>query len=431
MSSSVAERPAIGRVAAHWQVLIAMGLAVALAAILPAWSAVAGVQIVTICKFVGDLFVNALKMLVVPLIASSLVAAVGQLADLNSFGRLFGKLFAYIVVSGLIAALIGLTLVNLIQPGQMDAAALVPAATAAPAAKAGIADVLSSIVPSNLLRAASQDQLLSVVFFSLLVGACATRLPAAENRALITLARAVFDVTIQIARLVLRFAPLGVFCLLLGTLLSYGLTAMAQLGLYVITVLVGLLVHAVVVLPLALMLIGRISPLRFFRAVLDALLTAFSTASSKAALPASFDALESRVGISKRITRFALPLSATMNMNGTALYECVAAMFVAQFYGIELGLATQLSIVLVALLTTLGNAGVPGGGVIGLTIVLSTANLPAEGIAMVLAVDRVLDMARTAVNVWADTCISALIASSEGESLFAHSEGEGDEVRLE
>jgi proton glutamate symport protein len=172
-------------------------------------------------------------------------------------------------------------------------------------------------------------------------------------------------------------------------------------------------------LPLALLLIARVRPWRFFCAVLEAILTAFSTASSKAALPASFEALEKRVGVSERVARFTLPLSATMNMNGTALYECVAAVFVAQFFGIEIGFGTQLSIVLVALLTTLGNAGVPGGGIIGLTMVLSAANLPAEGVAMVLAVDRLLDMSRTAVNVWGDTVTAAVVASSEGEKLFA------------
>jgi proton glutamate symport protein len=232
-------------------------------------------------------------------------------------------------------------------------------------------------------------------------------------------ARAIFAVMLHMARLVLKFAPLAVLCLLLGTLMTHGLGALRQLGLYMVTVLAGLLLHAAVVMPLFLAILVRVSPWRFFRAVLEPLLTAFSTASSKASLPASFDALESRVGISARIVRFALPLSATMNMNGTALYECVAAIFIAQFFGIELGFGAQLSIVAIALLTTLGNSGVPGGGVIGLTVVLGVAGLPAEGLAMVLAVDRVLDMARTTVNVWGDNCTTAVIAATEGEALFA------------
>jgi proton glutamate symport protein len=411
------------RIAAHWQVLIAMLFAVVLAAVLPADASIGGVRVVAACNFIGALFVNALKMLVVPLVASSLVVGVGQFAGQGGIGRLFGKLFACIGATSLVAALIGLGLVNLVEPGQV-ASAIPPIATtsarAAPAA-ADAAQLLLSIIPANILQAMSADQLLAVVFFALLFGFCAARLPQTEHQAVMNGARAIFAVMLHMARLVLKFAPLAVLCLLLGTLITNGVGALRQLGLYMMTVLAGLLLHAAVVMPLFLAIVVRVSPWRFFRAVLEALLTAFSTASSKASLPASFDALESRVGISSRVVRFALPLSATMNMNGTALYECVAAIFIAQFFGIELGLSAQLSIVAIALLTTLGNSGVPGGGVIGLTVVLGVAGLPAEGLAMVLAVDRVLDMARTAVNVWGDNCTTAFIASTEGEHLFATS----------
>lgn len=398
----------------HWQILGAMLAALLLAAVLPADITIGGMTLEALSKFGGGLFLNALKMLVIPLVAASLVVAVMSIGNGGDFGRLFGRLISWVIATSLIATIIGLVVVNLVQPGVGAAGGVeLPTVAAPAAASGGILATLSNIVPANPLAAAVNDQLLGVVLFSILFGVFAARLPQHQADAISGLAQAVFATMIGMARWVLRFAPLGVFLLMLDALLIYGFGMLWKLGAYVITVLAGLLLHAVVILPLLLHLFGRRSPIAFVRVMVPALLTAFSTASSKAALPVTLDALESKADVPKRISRFVLPLSATINMNGSALYECVAAIFVAQLYGIELGVSGQLVIVLVSLLTTLGLSGMPGAGVIGLATVLSAAGLPAEGLALVLAVDRVLDMVRTTVNVWGDACVTAIIARSE------------------
>lgn len=409
--------PVAERLALHWRILLAMVAALVLAALLPAHMAIGGIPLEEWCRLGGSLFINALKMLVIPLIASSLVVAVMSIGGGRDFGRLFGRLVMWVVITSLIATLIGLAMVNLVQPGA--GTHIVPPSSASPispVATSGAQDVLHTllaIVPANPLAAAVNDQLVGVVFFSVLFGVFAVQLPKTQAQVVSTLAQAVFGTMIGMARWVLRFAPAGVFLLLLNALLIYGFGMLLQLGAYIVTVLAGLLVHALVVLPLVVFLFAKRSPRWLFQAVAPAVMTAFSTASSKAALPLTMDALENKAGVPERISRFALPLSATLNMNGSALYECVAAIFIAQLYGIPLGFSGQLVVVLVSLLTTLGLSGMPGAGVIGLTTVLAAAGLPADGLALVLAVDRLLDMSRTAVNVWGDACVTTVIAKTE------------------
>lgn len=409
-------------VSLHAQIIAAMVLALGLAFVLPRDLALAGVPLATICDFFGTLFLNALKMLVVPLVFSSLVVAVANLGAGPDFQRLFGRMAGWVIATGLVAATVGLVLVNLIGPGrglgEMEGRPAAPSVSVQVADRglADVARVVQDIVPVNVVAAGAEGKLLSIVFFALVFGFFQARQPAARAEALLVFWQGMFGVMIDLARWVLRAAPAGVFFLFLKSLLTYGFGALGALGVYMLTVLAGLGFHALVVLPLLVLVFARVSPARLFQAVLPAVLTAFSTSSSKAALPANLDAMERNVGISPRVARFALPLTATVNMNGTALYECVAAVFIAQFYGIDLALGQQVSLVLVALLTTLGSSGMPGGGVIGLAIVLGVAGLPAEGIALVLGVDRLLDMTRTAVNVWSDACVTTLLAVGEGEA---------------
>jgi proton glutamate symport protein len=404
----------------HWQVLLAMLAAVACAALLPPGVHLGDVTLQSLCQFGGGLFLNALKMLVIPLVSSSLVVAVMSLEQGQGFGRLFGRLLGWVLATGLIAAAVGLVMVNLVAPGRAQGVPMQAAASAAAdAAPTTLLHVLSSLVPANPLAAAASDQLLGVVVFSLLFGVFASRLPPAQSAPIRDLAKAVFATMIAMARWVLMFAPLGVFLLALDALLGHGFGVLAQLGAYMGTVLAALAVHACVVLPLLLRLAGGRPAWPYFQAMFPALTTAFATASSKAALPVTMQALEHKAQLPPRVTRFVLPLSATINMNGSALYECVAALFIAQLYGIPLGVSGQLLIVLVSLLTTLGLSGMPGAGAIGLTTVLAAAGLPAEGMALVLAVDRVLDMARTAVNVWGEACIAAIVGRGEGEGSAA------------
>lgn len=399
------------RIAAHWRILAALVAAMALSPLLGAADGPFADGVSMLCRLGGGLFINALKMLVMPLVASSLVAAVMGLGSGGDFGRLFGRLCFWVLTTSLAAALLGLALVDLIGPGRGGAAAA--AGAARQSAPAGLFDVLLGIVPANPLAAAAGDHLLGVVFFSIVFGVFAARLPEAQAEAISGLARAVFAAMIGMARWVLGFAPLGVFLLALDAFSVHGLGTLRQLAWYMLTVFAGLAAHALVVLPLLLVFVARRSPLRLWRAVAPAVLTAFSTASSKAALPITMEAMEGRALLSPRIVRFVLPLSATVNMNGSALYECVAALFVAQLYGVPLGLSGQLLVVLVALLTTLGLSGMPGAGVIGLTTVLAAAGLPADGLALLLGVDRLLDMARTGVNVWGDACLALLVARNE------------------
>jgi Na+/H+-dicarboxylate symporter len=267
-----------------------------------------------------------------------------------------------------------------------------------------------------VVKSAAEGDMLGLIFFSLLFGFFATRLPRDKQEPLVAVFRAIYDVMLMITDLVMRCAPLGVFALVAKVVATTGLDAFRQLALFFLTVLLGLGIHMFGVLPLVVRLLARLNPYRHFRAMTPALLTAFSTASSSATLPLTMECVEKRAGVSSRVSSFVLPLGATVNMDGTALYECVAAMFIAQVYGVELGFAAQFTIVLLALLTSIGVAGIPAASLVAIVIILHAVGLPAEGIGMILAVDRVLDMCRTSVNIFSDACGAVIIGRSEGES---------------
>jgi Na+/H+-dicarboxylate symporter len=224
-----------------------------------------------------------------------------------------------------------------------------------------------------------------------------------------------FEVMMRITDLIMRFAPLGVFALVAKVVASTGFDAFALLAMFFVSVVLALAFHFFVTLPLLLYFVGRVNPVLHYKAMGAALLTAFSTASSSATLPITMECVEKNAGVSNRTTSFVLPLGATVNMDGTALYECVAAMFIAQAYGIELGLATQFMVVVIALLTSIGVAGIPSASLVAIAIILAAVGLPVEGIGLILAVDRILDMMRTAVNVFSDSCGAVIIAKSQGE----------------
>ena len=243
-----------------------------------------------------------------------------------------------------------------------------------------------------------------------------TRLAPERHALLLGVFQSLYDVMLLITDLVMRFAPIGVFALVAKVMATTGLDAFKQVGWFLVTVLLGLGLHLFGVLPLLLRFAGRVNPLRHYQAMTPAMLTAFSTASSSATLPLTLECVEKRAGVSNRTSSFVLPLGATVNMDGTALYECVAAMFIAQVYGIHLGFAAQFTIVLLALLTSIGVAGIPAASLVAIVIILNAVGLPAEGIGLILAVDRVLDMCRTSVNIFSDSCGAVIIGRSEGES---------------
>jgi len=410
----------------HWQILIALALAVLVGLALDQETGVLGVTFYSIFDFVGKLFLNALKMLIVPLIISSIVVGVAGVGGTHGLGRLGGKTIGYYMATSLLAILVGLVAVNLIQPGvvQGDPREVFgfTGDTAALQEKIGdkgggdVVEVFLRMIPTNVVEAAAQGQMLGLIFFSLLYGFFLTRITEDYAEAQYNFFQGMFEIMMRITDLIMRFAPLGVFALVARTVMDTGLAAFGPLALFVLTVVLALGVHFLVVLPLLLYFLGGVNPLRHYQAMGAALLTAFSTASSSATLPVTMECVEKNAGVSNKVTSFVLPLGATVNMDGTALYECVAALFIAQAYGIELSMGTQFLVVLLALLTSIGVAGIPAASLVAIAIILGAVGLPLEGIGLILAVDRILDMLRTAVNVYSDSCGAVIIARSEGES---------------
>jgi len=411
----------------HWQILIALIFAVVLGLLVSPDTTFLGLHPYSIFDFIGTLFLNALKMIIVPLIVASLITGIAGIGGTRGLGRLGGKTIVYYMTTSLLAILTGLLFVNLFAPGLIDCqpARDILGLSAEQAAMAeskvmgkgvsDIAGVFLSMVPQNVVAAAANGQMLGLIFFSLLFGYFMTRITEDYAEAQFNFWQGLFEVMMKITEWVMRFAPIGVFALVAKVVSGTGIEVFKPLLVFFFTVLLALLAHALVVLPLMLKFLARVKPRRHFKAMAPALLTAFSTASSSATLPLTMDCVEKRAGVSNRTSSFVLPLGATINMDGTALYECVAALFIAQAYGLELSLGVQFTVVLVALLTSIGVAGIPAASLVAISIILGTIGLPAEGIGLILAVDRVLDMCRTAVNVFSDSCGAVIIARSEGE----------------
>ncbi len=373
---------------------------------------------VSYVSWLGDLFLRLLKMLIIPLILSSIISGVTNIGSGDSLGRLGLKTILYYVMTSTFAIVTGLILVNIIQPGKGADLSLMQEVEGLGEYK-GLGQTLMDIVPENIFNAMANSDMLSIIFFAILFGFFITRISARPQKTLRDIFNAIFDVMMKITMWVIRFTPLGIFGIVakviadqddLGQLVS-------SMGIYMATVTGALLIHAFITLPLLLRAIGKINPVRHFSAMSTPILTAFSTSSSGATLPLTMTAAEEKAGVSNKISSFTLPLGATINMDGTALYECVAAMFIAQAYGVEMSLMNQVIVVITALLASIGAAAIPMAGLVMITVILSAVGLPLEGVGLILAVDRILDMFRTATNVWSDSCGAAIIASSEKETL--------------
>ena len=415
----------------HWQILIALALAVIAGLLTGQDAAIFGVTFDSIYQFLGQLFLSALKMLIVPLVFSSIIVGVSGLGNDSSLGRMGVKTLVYYAMTSFIAIMIGLFIVNLLTPGIIDGEPAkdiiglqpVPESTVAKVEGKGagdIAEIFLRIVPPNVVAAAVNGQMLGLIFFSLLFGFFMTRISKEPAQTMRTFWVGVFETMMEVTDFIMKFAPIGVFALVAHVIAGLGSDNVGELfsslAMFVLSVLLALAIHVFVVMPLILSMLGKVNPLRHIRAMSPAMLTAFSTASSSATLPITMECLEKNAGVSNKTSSFVLPLGATVNMDGTALYECVAAMFIAQAYGIELTFATQFTIVLVALLTSIGVAGIPSASLVAITIILTTIGLPLEAIGLILAVDRILDMFRTSVNVFSDSCGAVVIAKSEGET---------------
>ena len=458
------------RWALHWQILLGLMIGVGAGALLAngalGEAAAAGdkklasgiVQDGTpylVLKLIGDLFLNGLKLIVIPIITTSIILAVAGLGGSDAFRRLGLKTLTYYVATSLIAILIGLSLVNLIGPGRtpgsstggatlfgdaqhgsFDSEAAAVAGKTEGKTVTDFLDVFREMVPPNIVSAANEGNFIGLIIVSMLVGFFATQLATEKNKTFLQFVEAVYDITLAVTHLVLRFAPIGVFGLIAATV-AFQVAKLAPddriddliggVVKFAVMVLLALGLHFFVVMPLILMFVARVNPLRHYAAMGPAIMTAFSTASSSSTLPVTMECVEDRAGVSRKTTSFVLPLGATVNMDGTALFECVAAIFICQAFGIELSFAQQFMVVVVALLTSVGVAGVPSASIVAIVVILRSVeeqlktqgiDLPLVnvGVPVIFAIDRPLDMCRTVVNIFSDSVGAVTIARSEGES---------------
>ena len=420
----------MSKLALHWQILIAISLAIVAGLATDGDTRVLGISFVAVYQFIGALFLNALKMIIVPLVLSSIISGIAGIGENENLGRLGGKTILFYATTSLLAILVGLAVVNITTPGIVDGQAAasqlnlttdkseLDAVVAKVEGRSGsdISDVFLRMVPANIVAAAADGQMLGLIFFGLLFGLFMTRIDNSRGQLLKNFWQGIFETMMLITMWVMKFAPIGVFGLVAKTVAATGFAAFQPLLVFFFSVVGALAIHAFITLPLLLRFVGKVNPALFIQKMSPVMLTAFSTASSSATLPLTLETVEKEVGVSNGTTSFVLPLGATINMDGTALYECVAAMFIAQAYGLDLSITQQFTIVLVALLTSIGVAGIPAASLVAITVILGVIGLPLEGLGLLLVTDRILDMMRTAVNVYSDSCGAVIIARTEGET---------------
>lgn len=417
----------------HWQILIGLVLGLI-------WGLIASVSglsgfTVDFIKPVGTIFINLLKLIAVPLVLASLIVGVTSLNDMTKLSRMGGKTIAIYIVTTICAITIGLAVVNIMQPGDF-----LPKETQQELMSSYQQNVegsqqsaqevmdrsplsfLVDIVPENFFAAAADNgNMLQVVFVAILLGIGIIQIPREKGEALITFFDSLNDVIIKIVDFIMLIAPYGVFALMAGVIvdlagddISQALDLLGALGWYALAVVIGLLLHVLIVYSSLFKMFSNMKFSDFFRAIRPAILLGFSTSSSSATLPVTMERMENNAGVDEEVSSFVLPIGATVNMDGTSLYQAVAAVFISQALGLDLSLSQQLTIVFTATLASIGTAGVPGAGIIMLVIVLQAIEVPVQGIALILGVDRILDMCRTAVNITGDAAVSVAVAYSEG-----------------
>ncbi|MBE9545761.1 MAG: dicarboxylate/amino acid:cation symporter [Proteobacteria bacterium] len=374
----------------------------------------------TAVDWIGDMFLNALKMLVIPLIVSSLIVGISGLGDITKVGKTGVIALVYFSVTTAFAVIIGLLMVNLVRPGfgVEWASSEMPGKLAGKEAPS-VTDMLQSFVSPNLVNSMAQMDILPIIMFSLLFGAVLTTL-GAKGKMVVDFFDGVNQAVMKMVHVVLYFAPIGIFALIASKLGAAGggdlfWAELMKLGKYAFTVVASLLIHAFVVLPLILVIVTRKNPLTYFKNVAPALTTALSTASSSATLPVTIECAEENNKLSRRASLFVLPIGATVNMDGTALYEAVAVIFIAQTIGHDLGLVGNITVFLTATLAAIGAAGIPEAGLVTMIMVLQSVGLPIEGIGLLLSIDWFLDRCRTTVNVWGDSIGVAVVETLENK----------------
>ena len=421
------------KLALHWQILIAIVLAFGAGLWMfgikestGSQPGVFGIEFITMLDYIGTLFLNALKMIIVPLITSSIIVGVAGIGSGGNLGALGGKTLLFYAATTLAAILIGLFVINTIGPGYIDGepakdALALTASVDEVVAKVGdkgagdVAEIFVRMIPTNIVKAAADGQMLGLIFFAILFGYFMTHLSHDFAEPLFKFWNGIFHVMMKMTEFIMKFAPIGVFGLVGAVIAEAGLRATGPLALFAVSVLIALALHAFGTLLLLLRFVGRVKPLKTLAGASQAMLTAFSTASSSATLPITMESVEENIGVSNKVSSFVLPLGATVNMNGTALYECAAALFLAQAYGLELTFGVQFTIVAIALMTSIGVAGVPSASLVAIAIILGAIGIPLEAIGVLMVFDRILDMCRTSINVWGDCCCATIVARLEGE----------------
>ena len=377
-----------------------------------------GESIVPLADVLSEVFLRLLRMAIMPLIITSITAAVISVGERRNLGILGARTFGYYVISSLLAIITGLILVNLFKPGVGSTIQLDEAVTEIPATRQSFGDLLIDIIPENPFAALAEGQVLPIIFFCILLGYFITQLDEPYKTQLGGFFQAGFQAMMKLTRFVVWSAPLGVFGINAMIVATTGFEAFRTLGFYFVVVLIGLAIHAAITLPILLRLFTGKNPMRHYRGMPPALITAFSTCSSIVTLPLTMEAVTDNSKVSEKISSFVLPIGATVNMDGTALYECVATIFIAQIYGFDLTFAEQGIVVVTALLASIGAASVPMAGLVMMSIILTAVGLPLEGVALILAVDRILDMFRTAVNVLSDSVGTVIVAKLDGEDVL-------------
>ncbi|MGB9893020.1 MAG: dicarboxylate/amino acid:cation symporter [Candidatus Saccharicenans sp.] len=378
-------------------------------------------------EFIGTIFIRLITMVVVPLVFFSLTLGTASLGDIKKLGRIGIKTFIYFTLTTVIAIVIGLLAANLLKPGaglneqvkqelfqnyQQAAQTKISAIQQKPS----LISVLINVVPTNPLKAMAEGEMLQVIFLALIFGLCLTLIEAEKSKPILQFFEGANETILQVINLVMKFAPYGVLALLASIIGQFGLGILVTLLKYALVTILGLAFHALIIDGLLVKFLGRMKPGKFYQTTSDAMLIAFSTSSSNATIPVALECLD-ELKVKREYSSFVIPLGATINMDGTALYQGVAAVFIAQIYGIPLGLGAQVTIVLMALLASIGAAGVPGAGMIMLAMVLKQVGIPLEGVALILGVDRFLDMCRTTVNMIGNMAASVFIHSSEEKML--------------
>ena len=397
----------------HWQVLMAMLLGIGLG------YSPAGGFFAEYFGWLGDLFMRLLRMIIVPLVVTSIISGVASAGGGRTVGRMFGKTLSYYMVSSFLAALTGLMLFNIINPGRgfpvTDTGAELDLAT-----PESPVDLILDIVPTNFFASASAGDMLGIIFFCIVFGVALTTLPEGPRTKVTGMVDALFKVMMSLTSGIIKLLPIGVFGLMVTLVGATGLQSFGNLFQYVATLGSGLAIHFLITLPLLLYFWGRVSPWKHMMNMREPLLVAFSTSSSAATLPVTLTTVREKVGVSNRVSSFTLPMGATINMDGTAVMECAGALFIAQALGADIGFMTQVVVVFTALLASIGAAAVPSAGLVVIFIILNVIGIGDNPEALLivgamLSIDRPLDMARTAVNVYSDSCGAAIIAKWEGE----------------